>query len=131
MESIAACKFCGQTFFCDAESQAERDEYAFNKCKCDGAVHARIRAKHIKDATAELNDVFAYRFYNDEEIEGSNEMYADIKRHIEQLIPFMVDLDLLKADFYVSGLGKITLSVNSDSVIKIKRTVSSSIERRA
>lgn len=103
----------------------------FDKCNCGSAVLARIRAKHIKDATTELNDVFAYRFYNDEEIEGSNEMYADIKEHIEQLIPFTVDLDLLKADFYVNGLGKITLSVNSDSVIKIKRTVSNSIERRA
>lgn len=131
MENIAACKFCGQTFFCDAESQAERDEFAFNKCKCDEAVHARIRAKHIKDATTELTDVFAYKFYTDEEYEGNSETYADIRCQIEQLLPFMVDLKLLKSDFYVPGLGKIALLVNSDGKIKIKRTVSNSIERRA
>lgn len=130
MESIAVCKFCGQTFYCDAKTEKEREAYAIEQCNCPSAGLKRQKIRYINKARAELAEIFAYKFFNDEKNESADDANADIRIEIEKLLPFMVDFSLLKTDFSISGIGKITLSVNNDGEIKIKRTVSSSIERK-
>lgn len=131
MKDMAVCKYCGQAFYCDeAKTQDDLDRYAVMHCQCNGAQTERARIITVENAKEQLREVFEFDLFGKPENMKFDESFDKIRQQIEKLLEFMVDYQIVNLSVAVAGLGKIALSVNADGAIKIKRTVSNSIERK-
>lgn len=127
-KGIAVCKFCGQRFYSEKQSEAELEKDAIFQCDCWQAEKERNKIKYIEKAKDELSDVFSFCFFCDKNI--CDEKTELIQDKLSSLFEHMVEMDITSVTAKISDVGKITMSVNSDGEIKIKRVVCSSVERK-
>ena len=125
----AVCPFCGQSFYTDAVTEEAKRISAIKECDCYEASKERDKWRYIENAKEELKDIFKIQFFGAEEPVYSEKLEA-IEHKIAALFVHMVELDVTAVTAKICDIGKITMSVNSDGEIKIKRMVSSSVERK-
>lgn len=127
--NCAVCPFCGQSFYTDEVSEKAKLDYAIENCDCWEARRERDKLRYIENAKGELKDIFKMQFFGSDE-EVYSEKLETIERKIAFLFVHMVELDVTSVTAKICDIGKITMSVNADGEIKIKRVVSSSVERK-
>ena len=125
----AVCPFCGQSFHSDEVGEQAKREEAISQCDCWQARREREKWQYVQNAKAELKDIFQMQFFGEEEPVYSEKLEA-IENKIASLFVHMVELDVTSVTAKICDIGKITMSVNADGEIKIKRVVSSSVERK-
>lgn len=102
---------------------------AISKCDCAEAKNCKAKALYINNAKSNLREVFKIDFFGNEEQEISPKLEA-IRERIASFFEDMIDGNISAMTFKVDEIGKVALTVNGDGEIKIKRSVSSSIERK-
>ena len=127
--NCAVCPFCGQSFYTDEVSEKAKLDYAIENCDCWQAGRERDKLRYIENAKGELKDIFKMQFFGSDE-EVYSEKLETIENKIAALFVHMVELDVTSVTAKICDIGKITMSVNADGEIKIKRVVSSSVERK-
>ena len=125
----AVCPYCGQRFHSVATDEDARRIDAISQCDCWEARRERDKWQYIENAKGELKDIFKMQFFGSDE-EVYSEKLETIERKIASLFVHMVELDVTSVTAKICDIGKITMSVNADGEIKIKRVVSSSVERK-
>lgn len=127
--NCAVCPFCGQSFYTDEVSEKAKLDYAIENCDCWQAGRERDKLRYIENAKGELKDIFKMQFFGSDE-EVYSEKLETIENKIASLFVHMVELDVTSVTAKICDIGKITMSVNAYGEIKIKRVVSSSVERK-
>ena len=127
--NCAVCPFCGQSFYTNAVTEEGKRISAIKECDCWEARREREKWQYIENAKSELKDIFKMQFFGEEEPVYSEKLEV-IENKIASLFVHMVELDVTSVTAKICDIGKITMSVNADGEIKIKRVVSSSVERK-
>ena len=126
-KDISFCKFCGQTFHYPEGEDPE--EYAIEHCHCFEAQHEAQKIRYIKKAKQELKEVFNAKLYELDECYG-DDVHEEVRKQLEAFLPLLSDLKCVAVTVGIPDIGKITITANSDGIIKIKRNVSLSVERK-
>lgn len=127
----AVCKFCGQSFMVKGKNDEERMRAAIRECDCSQAVALSKKWDYIEDAKHELGEVFRFNPFTDkEDIYGEDETAESIKRSLEGFIEHLADFNIRTVSVNALHYGKITMAVDGEGKIKIKKLVSSSYESK-
>lgn len=127
-ELVTPCRFCGQVFITNKGTQIQREEEAIRRCGCAEANIYRTRLNYIANAKVDLAEVFDYKFVFAEH-EVDPETLDEIRKILERFFVHMVNNDVGNVQLTIPLFGKITLSSNSNGKIKIKRVLSTGIEK--
>lgn len=131
MDERAVCKFCGQTFYSDEKTEEGLMRAAIKQCRCAGAVAQAKKWERIDMAKLKLCEVLSFNpVIGNEEVYGSEEFAEVIEKKLEGFIEHLVDLDVTSLQVKISGVGKITMQVNGDGNIKIKKQVTYGYESK-
>lgn len=124
------CKYCGQVYLSDKETEKERLEDAIRQCDCPGAYNHQKRQQKILAAELELADVFEYNPFNGELMQGEAETTAEIRKLMEKFIPMIVSFDVRSLVVAIPSVGKVSICSTSSGDIKVSKKCSAGIERK-
>lgn len=131
MENLTACKFCGQAFMVDGESESERMRAAIATCNCLDALAVKRKWRYINAAKIKLTEVFSFNpFGENAQIAVEDECVQAIEENLERFIPYLVDFNISQIQINIAGFGKISLSTDSEGKVKIKKSVSANFESK-
>ena len=130
MEKIAVCKFCGQTYYSDANTENGLMRAAIEKCDCPGAVAQKKKWERIDIAKQELKEVLNFNPTRDELNYSYGEYVEVIEEKLSSFIEHLIDFEITGITVSITGVGKISMQIGNKSEIKIKKQVTQSYESK-
>lgn len=125
------CKYCGQIYLSDKETEKERLEDAIRQCDCPGAYSHKKRKQKISAAEIELTNVFEFNPFNGTLESGAfTDTVKEIRQVMESFIPLIVDFNVRSLTVAIPTVGKVTMCSTSSGDIKVSKKVSAGIERK-
>ena len=127
----AVCKFCGQSFMVNGNTEEQRMREAIRKCDCSQAVSLSKKWDYIEEAKVELRKVCQFNPFTDrEDIYGEDEIGESVRKNLEGFIEHLADFNIRTVSVNTRSYGKITMAVDSEGKIKIKKQVTTSYESK-
>lgn len=127
----AVCKFCGQSFMVEGTTEEQRMRAAVKECDCAQAVALSKKWDYIEDAKEELRKVCQFNPFTDrEDIYGEDEVGESVRKNLEGFIEHLADFNIRTVSVSTRSYGKITMTVDGEGKIKIKKQVTTSFESK-